>query len=89
MSNSIELTRIIEVLKEHGEQLTAQRFVIKSLLAIQTPAQLKFLKELINNSLDFKEHDHKKENDDVMLEHLKGVRREMPHVFPGVFDREE
>ncbi|WP_312924950.1 hypothetical protein [Atlantibacter hermannii] len=89
MSNSIELTRITEVIKHHEEQLTAHRFVIKALLSIQTPAQLKLMKELINNSLDFKEHDHKLINDSVMLEHLEGVRREMPHLFPGIFDKDE
>ncbi|MGK0688431.1 hypothetical protein ACSFC0_24080 [Serratia marcescens] len=89
MSNSIELTRVIEWLKEHEERLTAHQYAIQSLLALLPQSKLDEAKVILRNTIKFNEFDRQKINDEAWLERNKGVRRELPHIIPGLFDEDE
>ncbi|MBL4562301.1 hypothetical protein [Citrobacter koseri] len=88
MSNSIELTRISELLKEHEERLTAHQYVIQSLLAMLPQSKLDEAKKLLRNSLEINKYDRQKINDEAWLERHKGVLRELPHLIPKLFEDE-
>ncbi|HAD5969474.1 TPA: hypothetical protein G8O67_005416 [Salmonella enterica] len=88
MSNSIELTRIYEWLKEHDERITAHQYVIQSLLAMLPQHKLVEAKKLLRNSLEINKYDRQKINDEAWLERHNGVLRELPHLIPTLFDYE-
>lgn len=89
MSNSIELTRISQLLKEHEERLTAHQYVIQSLLAMLPQSKLDEAKKLLRNSLEINKFDCQKTNDEAWLERHNGVLRELPHLIPTLFDDHE
>jgi hypothetical protein len=79
---------IVDWVKEHEERLTAHQYVIQSLLCMLPQSKVEDAKKLIKNSLMLNKADREKINDEAWLERHPGVLRELPHVFPTLFDDE-
>lgn len=79
---------IVDWIKEHDERLTAHQYVIQALLCMLPQSKVREAKKLIKNSLIFNKAEREKINDEDWLQRHPGVLRELPHVFPTLFDDE-
>ncbi|WP_338658716.1 hypothetical protein [Yersinia intermedia] len=89
MSNSVEITRIMEILRTNEERVTAHQYAIQSALAVLNPAQLTLVKELLVNTVNINDAHHRKTGDMTWLGRSKGVRRELNHIIPKLFNGDE